>query len=169
MSVLQINIARVAEGEHRHHIEATPTDLQLDDGYIGPVRVDVGLIRTGRQFLLEAAFEVSSHRICDRCVEPFTLAQTGTYKILYVPDGSSGPADGDAPEVQTIPADAQVISLDEDLRQFIALAVPGKLLCRDDCRGLCPSCGKNWNTGDCSCEQVTTDPRWDVLKKLTNS
>lgn len=169
MSVLQINIARVAEGEHRHHFEASPSDLELDDSFDGPVRVDVDLVRTGRQYLLEASFDVSSHRICDRCVDPFTLPLAGEYKILYVPDGSMSPAVDDSGEVQTIPADARVISLDEDLRQFIALAVPSKILCREDCRGLCPICGRNLNTGDCSCEQPTTDPRWDVLKKLTNS
>jgi uncharacterized protein len=93
----------------------------------------------------------------------------GDYRILYVPDGTSMPVEAVEGEVQTVPADAQVISLDEDARQYIQLAVPSKLLCRDDCSGLCPRCGKNWNTGPCSCDQQDTDSRWDALKKLTKS
>jgi uncharacterized protein len=46
------------------------------------------------------------------------------------------------------------------------LAVPIKTVCGDACKGLCPQCGKNLNHGDCQCEPVAEDPRWDALKGL---
>jgi len=169
MSLLQINIARLAEGEHHHSFEAIPSDLGLQDGFTEPVRVETDLERTGRQFFLEASFQAPGVFTCDRCLEQFTTQLTGSFKILYVPESSSSPAIGDSSEVQTIPADAQVITLDDDLRQFLELAIPKKLLCRQDCRGLCPTCGTNLNTGSCSCDAGAIDSRWEALKKLTNS
>lgn len=169
MAVMQINIARLSEGRHEHRFEVEPEDLGLSDAYSGPIVVDTVLDRSGRQLLLRAEFKAAGSFTCDRCVEPFVAALSGEYRILYVPEGTSIPAEAVEGEVQTVPADAQVITLDEDVRQYVELAIPKKLLCRDDCKGLCPRCGKNWNTTRCDCEQQESDPRWDALKKLTNS
>ena len=48
----------------------------------------------------------------------------------------------------------------------IILALPSKFLCKEDCRGLCPQCGKDLNDGDCGCETDTVDPRLAALKQL---
>lgn len=58
------------------------------------------------------------------------------------------------------------LDLDELLRSDILLELPYKYLCREDCKGLCPSCGKNLNEGPCSCNLHQVDPRLEVLKKL---
>ncbi|MEK6650659.1 MAG: DUF177 domain-containing protein [Bacteroidota bacterium] len=166
---MQINIARIAEGAHHHTFEALPSDLELDEPFVGPIRVGAEFNRTGRQYLLHASFESKGVFTCDRCLDRFDLPLTGSYRILYVPESSSAPATGKSGEVQTVPSDAQVITLDEDLRQFLELAIPKKLLCREECQGLCPTCGTNLNTGSCSCEKSATDPRWDALKKLSKS
>ncbi len=52
-------------------------------------------------------------------------------------------------------------------RDAIAEAVPATILCRDDCAGLCPTCGANRNAVDCGCVVVETDPRWDALRELS--
>ena len=46
------------------------------------------------------------------------------------------------------------------------LEMPSKILCREDCRGLCPRCGKNLNEGDCGCKKSEGDPRLAILKTL---
>ena len=51
-------------------------------------------------------------------------------------------------------------------REEIALAVPVQILCKEDCRGLCPSCGANLNLAPCNCVQKTGDPRLAVLRQL---
>jgi uncharacterized protein len=48
----------------------------------------------------------------------------------------------------------------------IVMSLPTKLLCKDDCRGLCPDCGKNLNTGDCNCTKTEIDPRLAALAEL---
>jgi len=46
------------------------------------------------------------------------------------------------------------------------LAVPLKLVCKSDCKGLCPVCGKNRNVEPCSCVEKSDDPRWSGLKEI---
>lgn len=52
--------------------------------------------------------------------------------------------------------------------QSIFLAMPMKILCRPDCKGLCPQCGINLNENECSCDKSPIDPRFAVLADLLN-
>lgn len=58
------------------------------------------------------------------------------------------------------------IDADETLTEQILLELPLKHLCKEDCKGLCPKCGKDLNKESCSCDTSEPDPRFDVLRKL---
>ncbi len=58
------------------------------------------------------------------------------------------------------------VDIDEQLLELFELNFPTKILCREDCRGLCPRCGKNLNTGDCGCIKKEIDPRMLPLQQL---
>ena len=58
------------------------------------------------------------------------------------------------------------LDLDELVVSDILLELPTKLLCKEDCKGLCSSCGRNLNEGKCGCEEKTVDPRLEVLRQL---
>ena len=58
------------------------------------------------------------------------------------------------------------LELDEVVISDIILNYPQKYLCKDDCRGLCPECGKNLNEGDCGCNKTQVDSRLEILKQL---
>ena len=58
------------------------------------------------------------------------------------------------------------IDLWPDLREAMVLALPMKPLCSEDCRGICPTCGKDLNNGECRCGKRSMDPRWEGLLKL---
>ncbi len=58
------------------------------------------------------------------------------------------------------------LELDEVVISDIILHYPQKYLCKDDCRGLCPKCGKNLNEGDCGCDRTQVDSRLEILKQL---
>ena len=62
--------------------------------------------------------------------------------------------------------DGEAIDVDEIVKEQIVLAVPTRMLCREDCKGICPECGTDRNTGDCSCATNDIDPRWAALKNL---
>ena len=60
------------------------------------------------------------------------------------------------------------LELDEVVRTDLILSYPQKFFCSrgEDCRGLCPKCGKNLNEGDCGCDKTVVDPRLEILKQL---
>ena len=106
---------------------------------------------------------------CARCLEPVSSEVARPFDLLYRPQGS----DAGRSELSVTQAEAEIsyyqgdgLLLEDVLREQILLAVPLKLLCREDCKGLCSSCGRNLNSESCNCASTTTDLRWEALKKL---
>ncbi|QYO66115.1 YceD family protein [Leptolyngbya sp. 7M] len=64
--------------------------------------------------------------------------------------------------------DGTSIDLAEVVREQILLDIPERVLCRDDCGGICQKCGSDLNVESCGCEEVQADPRWSALKELKN-
>lgn len=99
-------------------------------------------------------------RSCDRCGEVFTLREekTFTHKLAQtlMDEGND----------DYIETPGFTVELDETVISDILLNLPSKNLCKEDCKGLCPHCGKNLNGGACGCEIKTVDPRMEILKQL---
>ena len=60
------------------------------------------------------------------------------------------------------------LEVDELVYSEVILNLPTKHLCKEDCKGLCPKCGKNLNEGDCGCDLSEPDPRFEKLRELLN-
>ena len=58
----------------------------------------------------------------------------------------------------------RTLSLSDQVWETLLTLMPVKLLCKEDCKGLCINCGKDLNEGTCSCSALKTDPRFDVLR-----
>jgi uncharacterized protein len=56
--------------------------------------------------------------------------------------------------------------LEDAVREQVLLALPGRMLCQQDCQGLCPQCGANRNRTNCDCVQPAVDSRWKALADL---
>ena len=87
-----------------------------------------------------------------------------------MPSEDDEPANEDGAEVaegdlDVFPFDGEKIDLEPLFREQFVLAIPFAPLCREDCKGLCPQCGTDLNSGTCSCEKPT-DPRLAALKGL---
>jgi uncharacterized protein len=160
---MKIQIAGLSEGIHEYHFDIAAAELGLGKEYADAVSVDATLDRTANEFLLTARIKAASTVVCDRCVTPFMQTLSPSYQMYYVWNDTDATR-FDSSEVQVIPSGLSVIDLTEDVRQTVLLAVPFKILCRDDCKGLCPHCGKNLNEGSCTCTDVTIDSRWDRLR-----
>ena len=71
----------------------------------------------------------------------------------------------DDPDSYPVAPDATDIDVTPAVREELVLAAPRYVVCRDDCKGICPQCGKDLNAGPCDCAPVT-DARWQPLKAL---
>ena len=106
---------------------------------------------------------------CTRCLEPIAKHIDVSFDDVFV-DSSEEP-DADEIEIgaeeldEALVPDGQ-IDMAEVVREQILLALPIQVLCREDCKGLCPQCGANRNLIDCKCADDEIDPRWAALKSL---
>lgn len=106
---------------------------------------------------------------CSRCLEEFSFAVEKEFDLEYRPMSEinrGGEIQLSADELDVQYYADQVIDLDETLMGQVAEAIPFKPLCSEDCRGLCPHCGKNLNEGECSCSAEHADMRLAQLKDL---
>lgn len=102
---------------------------------------------------------------CRRCLVDTTTHVTGEDHMIFV---EADDEEADNPDVFPLDARTDEIDLRPALREQWLLAVPTFALCRDDCKGLCATCGADLNAGDCGCPpQVSVDSRWDALRALT--
>jgi len=106
---------------------------------------------------------------CARCLEPVKQDVDREFELLYRPLG----ADAGRDELSVTAAEAEIgyyqgdgVLLEDVLREQVLLALPLKVTCREDCKGLCPHCGKNLNEEQCSCNVPMEDPRWAALKEI---
>ena len=165
----RINISNLSEGIHKYHFEVEPSKIGLDERFSGIIKVEVNLDKSIGQIFLQAEIQAEGSFCCDRCLENFNQDLNTAYSMMYVQDARSTIDMDEEEEVQILRADRNYIDLDDDVRQYILLTVPWKLLCREDCLGFCPMCGVNKNVESCTCAAQTVDPRWDALKKLSHN
>ncbi|MBZ5645784.1 MAG: DUF177 domain-containing protein [Acidobacteriia bacterium] len=106
---------------------------------------------------------------CARCLDPVLRDVASSFDLLYRPLG----VDATTHERAVHEADTEIgyyvgegLQLQDVLREQVLLAVPIKAVCREDCKGICPHCGRNLNLESCQCGASQPDPRWNALKDL---
>ena len=126
------------------------------------------LIRSERGVLVMAELDLDPVEVqCGRCLELFETPVAVQFDEEYVLDHD--PITGRRVEVDAdeFRIDARRhLDLSEAVRQYEESALPLRPLCRPDCQGLCPTCGRNLNTGPCDCAAADSDDRWSALARL---
>jgi uncharacterized protein len=165
----RINISNLSEGIHEYRFEAEPSKVGLDERFCSTVKIDVKLDKSINQIFLQTKIMAEGSFLCDRCLDNFHQELNTSYSMMYVQGARSTVDLNTEEEIQILRADMNYIDLDDDVRQYILLTIPQKLLCREDCQGFCPTCGVNKNIASCTCDAQTGDSRWDALKKLSHN
>lgn len=112
---------------------------------------------------LSGTVRVQLNATCDRCAEPFCYQANVAFAHTLVTSRESEESD------ELVLVKGYRFAPDDLIWEDIVLAMPPKLLCSPDCRGLCPRCGSNLNGGSCGC-LPEGDPRLAALRQsLTNS
>jgi uncharacterized protein len=130
----------------------------------------VSFLRTSRGILVGACLSAVSADVCSRCLEPLQSVCDIDFQEDFAPtvDINSGARLSLADDTFAID-ERQVLDLNEVIRQYRLASRAMQPLCRPDCRGLCPDCGANLNTGPCSCPMKSADQRWHVLTDLRHT
>ena len=128
----------------------------------GPVILQI--TNTGdKKLLIEAETSLVLTMPCDRCLEDVTVPFSLSVSRM---------ADLDGEEKETEESEEQpyiegyTLDVDALIRDELFLHLPMKVLCKEDCRGICPRCGANLNHGTCSCDVTELDPRMAVIRDI---
>jgi uncharacterized protein len=125
-----------------------PAFAGLDLVLGGPVEVDGWLQATEDEGILwRARLQATVVGECRRCLGRVEQVIDDQLDVLF----SSDPDLADDPSVYALPPDASVIDVAEAVREELALRASAFPLCREDCKGLCPTCGSDLNAGPCGC------------------
>jgi len=139
--------------------------------FAGPVQVRVNLSRSGRVILVKSRVEARVKCICARCLDPFALTLTSEIQASLKPKPDPHLATPEEIELsredlETDFYEGEEVDLSPLIQDQVLLTLPPKVICREDCRGLCQRCGKNLNRETCQCSVVEIDPRLAALKKF---
>lgn len=150
--------------------ELSPDDPVWAEGDFvpaGPIRVRGRLSTAGHgRFYWHGTIEGIATMPCRRCLADASAPVRSEEHLIFVePDDQDAKDD---PDVYQLDPRAAEIDLRPAIREQWLVNVPAFLLCREDCQGLCPTCGADLNAGPCGCPTDTSgDPRWDALRALS--
>ncbi len=164
--MIKVNVAEIRKhltGTKLLRFEAEPAELDITETelpIIGKVRIEGDITNVGDVLLLKAMVSARVNRLCSRCLKEFSADSVAEVLEKYYPSGSPGV------ETDAYVYESDVVDITEPLREGLLLAEPLRVLCKEDCLGICPVCGADRNVHPCSCDTVTVDPRLAALKQF---
>ncbi|MCY4570405.1 MAG: DUF177 domain-containing protein [Candidatus Poribacteria bacterium] len=136
--------------EYEALVPSGPLGLTYEEAeFIKPLSCRVGLFRQGGDNIYVTADVDTTVLVeCRRCVNPFEVDITTTLDLLFSLGNESSESDDDEERYY----DGETLDISEDVRRALTLEIPTWSLCSETCKGLCPECGTELNTTECSCE-----------------
>jgi len=118
----------------------------------------------------EGSFEAEGEAACDRCSDPVPARFGKSFHTVLVPHGdeseASGPVELHAEDLEVGYYDGKGVEVNDIFWEQVALEIPVKVVCSEECKGICQICGINLNRESCSCEADEEPGPFDVLKNL---
>ncbi len=160
---MKIAVPSLRQGKHAFRSVTPPGEYgelpaQAGLRLCGEIGVEAVVNKMGEELFVRAETSAMVKIECARCLEEFELPLAAVFEALYVPDRERDPA---GPATHRAESESQrilyysggVADLGPEVIESLSLATPMKPLCRPDCKGLCPNCGKNLNEGSCGCKR----------------
>ncbi|MBQ7266063.1 MAG: DUF177 domain-containing protein [Firmicutes bacterium] len=132
----------------------SPSDIE------GSVKVEGTVSKEGEKYRVKANIKACLNTVCDLCLEAFETKLENDIEEVY----------SETPDVdeESFMLENKTVDLKSAVIADILLNMPRKTVCSEDCKGLCPKCGKNLNEGDCGCDRGYVNPQFESLLTLFN-
>ncbi|MFQ5788358.1 MAG: DUF177 domain-containing protein [Thermodesulfobacteriota bacterium] len=127
------------------------------------IHFDLHVSKVLEEINVRGIINFSIRSSCARCLVQVESVIEPEINLVLTPDRVPGEEE-DNVDYETYIGDE--IDLSNYLREIIVISIPVKILCVEECRGLCSKCGTNLNIDSCSCEDDWIDPRLSVLRNL---
>ena len=156
-----IKISNLTDGEYNFDFEEKVKTIELEEPFYGSFKSNVKLNKLHDQVIIDVKSIFKVKFDCDRCGINYKNKLTSEYQMVYLMN--EVPAETESLNVSYLSREADKIDISSDVREFALLSIPMKKLCKEECKGLCPDCGKDLNQEKCSCKNEEIDPRWKPL------
>ena len=167
--MLHLNLAAVDRGEAALR-EQVPADHPMWNGsgleLARPLDVDLTAHDVGEGVLVRGTLKTAVRLACRRCLEPVEHPVDAHVELFFAPPAEGDDEHADDGEVYPLPARGDDLDLTGAVREQVLLETPEFALCREDCRGLCPTCGRDLNQGGCDCAPAEAGSPWSALKNV---
>jgi uncharacterized protein len=163
---LQLNVGFIAQGDigySREFLFDCPSLFIQPDLQLSGLKGMAAISRTSEGLLFQGEFQADIHATCCRCLTSFDQHLTTDFAELFTFQSHA------QDDTELIYPEDGHIDLGPIIREYLLLEFPINPICKTDCQGLCPICGKNLNQGVCDHRSDPIDPRMSVLKKLLDS
>jgi uncharacterized protein len=129
---------------------------------LGPLEYELTARAADERIVVSGQLSCSVRMQCSRCLDPVdeVLIVPFEEQFKLVKDGEAELNDDD----EAVPVTGEKIDLAPFLAEELMVQLPYAPICSEDCKGLCPKCGTNWNEQSCGCETVVIDPRLAALQ-----
>ncbi len=149
---MKIRLASLKDGHNRWQESVSPDELDLEPSVY---RHDVTIDLTADKRLGKVAVTISARSVgnfvCDRCGEDFQKELGGDCSVVFVQRDRPLPDEMPGDDMRSFLVGQDELDVTAEVLDALLLSVPMKLLCSEDCRGLCPGCGANLNLEPCRC------------------
>ena len=158
------DVSAIVSNEGAHiALDGCLNELSISpDMDVTTARITGKIANSGGVLVLEAQVDAEVKTACARCLKEIVLPVAFDFDETLVLSGQETDADADS----VIFFEGKEIDVGEIVINNLLLNISSKYLCRDDCKGICPKCGKNLNEGSCDCDFFEIDPRWEKLKNF---
>lgn len=168
---MQIDVNSILEQPGlKLHWEESETFSAEGLSFSGPLNLSFTLTNVGKNILAEGNVSGGISLSCANCLAEFVYPFSVQVSEEYFPANDVPPYAGSDVSLDELSiftyGEDNLVDLREAVRQAILLNFPMHPLCKPDCQGLCPHCGKNKNEGECGCHDEFIDERWAPLKAL---
>jgi uncharacterized protein len=155
-------LVKEAPGTHKEFDFTFPQLMLPDEMLLVDVKGGIDISVTEDGVVAEGQIKALTEVDCSRCLDPFWQPLTIEFTEMF----SAHPAEnGIELGEDFLPRDGS-LDLTPIIRDYAMLDIPIRRVCREDCKGLCPTCGGNLNQEDCGHKQESIDPRMAALKEL---
>ncbi len=160
---MKVDIRELVEASGRFEAdESVAIDDAMGGEIVAPCHVEVEFRQSHDTIHFTGTVATTLLTQCHRCLDPVRQDLAGDFELM-VRRGDHAAEAGD--DLVTLPLHQYDVDLGPYVHEAIVLGTPMIVVCREDCRGLCPSCGVNLNRETCAC-RPSGDSRWDALRKL---
>lgn len=163
---MKIKILHLPDGIHFFEHQFSGGELKNINQEVYPYDIFVRVEFNKFEKNISSSITVNTltHFLCDRCLNHINRNMEINFHVLFHYNGDN--LSSEEENVVLISRDQQEIDLTPFIEEYLVLSIPMKVVCAEDCKGICPGCGADLNKEACKCTKKVHDPRWQKLYDL---